>query len=168
MLAGAMETVSGTEDSASSLTSTSGGLASTLAASGLGPVICHIFASPNNWTPFTCKFSDCGSSVGLTIAIVRNLRSLLNAAETSNGYVGLPGLVAGCSPPTGHLGADCGELPLTSTGTVPKWSLKSLNINPVVLKLDSVALKLIVETPMVKADILMKSVCRNISCRTMA
>src|SRR5881394_280568 len=101
MLAGAMETVSGTEDSASSLTSTSGGLASTLAASGLGPVICHIFASPNNWTPFTCKLSDCGSSVGLTIAIVRNLRSLLNAAETSNGYVGLPGLVAGCSPPTG-------------------------------------------------------------------
>src|SRR5436305_321570 len=109
MLAGAMETVSGTEDSASSLTSTSGGLASTLAASGLGPVICHIFASPNNWTPFTCKLSDCGSSVGLTIAIVRNLRSLLNAAETSNGYVGLPRLVAGCSPPTGHLGADCGE-----------------------------------------------------------
>ena len=97
------------------------------------------------------------------MATVRNLWSLLQAAETSSGKVGLPAFTLGCSPPTGHLGAGCGELPVTSTGTVPKWSRYILNSRPRLFSWASLASYMMHDIPMVWADILMKSVCRNIS-----
>ena len=62
----------------------------------------------------------CSESDGLSTAMERVLRSSLSAALTSSGYVSLPGLTAGWSPPGGNEGLGCGESPLTSTGMVPK------------------------------------------------
>ena len=46
------------------------------------------------------------------------LRSSLKAALTSSGYVSLPGLTAGWSPPAGNTGLGCGEFPADLDGDV--------------------------------------------------
>src|SRR5690606_25154810 len=91
-------------------------------ASGPGPVNFQHRPAALGRKPCSASEKLCGSSVALTTATARVLPSAVSAADTSSGYVGPPVLTLGWSPPIGYFGAGVGELPLTTTGTVPKRS----------------------------------------------
>ena len=95
MLMGAMVRDFGTPGTGALEMLTSGGAPMSFFASRLGPVNCHDVVTPARVTPWKSRFKDWADSVGLTTATVRNLRSLVKAAETSSGNVGLPALTRG-------------------------------------------------------------------------
>src|SRR5690606_18171290 len=116
-----------------SLAPTRSGSPSGFFASGPGPLNFQQRPAALGLKPCSASEKLWGASVPLTTATARVRPSAVSAADKSSGYVSPPVLTLGWSPPTGYFGAGVGELPLTTTGTLPKRSWQIWNIRPLML-----------------------------------